>query len=210
MKDPKVIAGAAVAVLIVVVMVATFLDSGQAQDPEPTATATFTAAPPAATPTTDPGPSEPVAEPGDETTDESAGGLAAEVSREEYAAAIDVAMQVALVVTTWDDIDRSPTLEGLFVAGADLPTTLRAAGPDDVVTAVAVNWVEPFEPDQPDQPDQLGAVVSVRYEIVRAAVAGVALGTGDAEWRVLVVQDGAGGWAATEVGFLSSTDAGRR
>lgn len=207
MKDPKVFAGVAVAVLIVVVMVATFLDSGQAEEPEPTATATFTAAPPVVTPPADPGTSEPVAEPGEEVTDESAGGLAAEVSREEYAAAIDVAMQAASAVTTWDGTDRTPALEDLFATGSDLPTALRAAGPDDVLTASGVNWVEPFEPDQPDH---VGAVVSVRYEIVRAVGSGVALGTGDAEWRVLVVQDGAGGWVATEIGFQSSTDAGRR
>lgn len=207
----------AVAVLIVAVAVSVFLDKGRtATSPD------RTVAPSAATssgqvtprygptPTATEEPEKPeeqlvVIDEGEDQDNQPVAGVDSALSPDERVVAYGTAVAIAAALTTQDpDEDRAARLTPLFVAGAEAVGDEGPGPSGAIVRPQTLSWVENFEPEDPNA---LGLLVSMRYETVRQGSGGQAtFGEGDAEWRILLVQDGAGGWLAADAELAASTD----
>lgn len=204
----------AVAVLIVAVAVSLFLDTGRtATAPDRTvapsaATSSGQVTPPdSPTPTATKAPEEQlvVIDEGEDQDHQPVAGVDSALSPDERVVAYGTAVAIAVALTTQDpDEDRAARLTPLFAAGAE---AVGDEGPGPfgaIVRPQTLSWVENFEPEDPNA---LGLLVSMRYETVRQGSGGQAtFGEGDAEWRILLVQDGAGGWLAADAELAASTD----
>lgn len=221
MKNPRVIAAVAVVSLIVIVLGATYLNRPDtpAEPPDDVASPVETGEPPDTTDGgTDPAEQdtgEEPDEPGDEERappqeseldEHQIGGLVNELSQEDYSAAYDAAINIAAHLTAQQPgEDRTGRLGGLFTPDRAAGYIEGPAAGDVTTEPSTVNWVKPFEPSDPST--QVGLLVSVRYEALRPSAGGAAaFGFGDAEWRIVLVRDGQGGWVASDADLSTSTD----